>query len=356
MPDWAFPVLLAGDKVTPRLPLSASDRASRLEAVAAAFRCDNNPPVLCDRFDVLGSYDELVAAHRAGCDPWVLVLEVTDSSAGDAGGPRYGMTRLLEELAARAVYDGFLPAFVRSAPDPVPTKEIEVAELILQAANDALALFREPPVDDGQVAALLAIQAGEPDPGLDPDIKKVHRSSVQRPGKLAAMALRRDLVSLATQRKRPPLILLDSVHLWGNIAVTLTTDLLVAVGLGTDARFPVIMTCNTRITQAGHNLACDALKKFIETAQPHVRPVQIGAFAERVAPLAYLQYLLHRKQPLVPAPDLQQKILARLHKIVAGIPLRLRSEHEELKGTIETYIDCDHIKVADDDAVLQGIK
>ncbi|WP_437593028.1 CHAT domain-containing protein [Sorangium sp. So ce1000] len=356
MPDWAFPVLFAGDKVEPWLPRPAVCVADRIEAVARAFRADNNPPVLCDRIEAIGAYDELVAAHRAERDPWVLVLQVSDATAGERNGPQYGMTRLIEELAARAVYDGFLPSFVRSAPYPVPTTPLQVAEWILQAANDTRELFGEERLSGGQVSALRDIEEGGAAAGLDQAIRDARRSFAQRPGKIVAMALRRDLARLAAEGKRPPLVLLDAIHLWGDNATILADELLIPTGLGIAPRFPVILTCNTRITQAGHTRACEALTRFIERAHAHVRHVQLGPFAEPIARLAYHQYLLHREQPLVPSRGKEQKVADRLHKVVGGVPSRFRRDNGELMGTIDTLLEVAWLEVADDNAQLRKVR
>jgi hypothetical protein len=354
--DWALPVLFTGSSVAPQVPIADGDKAATIEQISRKFRSGMQPEAFCDRLEVIDAYQSIVRAHRARRGPWVLALAVLDDKASLEKGPRYGMTRSLKELASRAVYDGYLPCLLSKFQ---PATEIELACAIVAQLNGVRRYFKKSKLPSQEVEKLRQIAEGAAGVGLDPQVEEaIQEDARKRPQSGLVAALRVDLECIAKDAGRTPLLLLDEVHKWGDCVDWLVRDLLGCThdepGLSADdAWYPIVFTCNTRLLEAGHATACEKLKDVLEGFWDHVRHVELGVFQGAAELLAYNQFLLDRREPLI-ARD-RQKVEQFMAAVVQGVPRNFLEA--KLEGGLMALRIAGVIEPADDQEALKaGLK
>ena len=273
--DWALPAIFMSPLVEANYkpwPLAdgTTDPGIVIESRAGRY-ADDAGPVFCDRYPFFDAHYELMDPNRGAS---VLAIFVEKMHPSDLG-----KTRLLKELAARIVREGYVPCLVSdNLKDSSATYEpgvhsmTQLGLLIVRAIAHACRAFKvQPPVDSmlfkqivskmpaGQKATALAIPedfAGDPDSAYELLLAECEKFEAGLTAGAVKAALRSDLRGLADRlcQKYPAMdrgegkpvvaVLLDDVHKYDvgviqGLTETLLTD---ADGLGTEQRpVPVIL-------------------------------------------------------------------------------------------------------------------
>lgn len=134
--DWALPTLyLSAALEEASLDLEAKDFEIESQRYAHDFLVGEDYPVFCGRWEILRQYRMLVSEKNANIQFLAVAVPRRDQTDQTVAPPRYGVTRLLKELAAQALRDGHVPILITKEPDP-STKKKEwpkyLPEFILQ--------------------------------------------------------------------------------------------------------------------------------------------------------------------------------------------------------------------------------
>ena len=391
--DWAMPTVFLRDRVRVRFDPAATATLKKRVTVAAPIRRLTDPGLVCGRGECLDAHRNLLDGRKSD-RPRVLVLKVTERAASIQN-PRYGKTRILEEIAARAALRGHVPCVVTfpSSSDVIraPKTPWELAKEIVKAVQTARSRFG---FKEDVEHELFRLQRATANPAEIDQLSAPVRTQLQfhplnpgdsePPAEVIAAALMADLESLAAEARSAldplpdlkVLVLVDDVHACALGGRTLVQLWLTEYGLGrvchTDAEWaagrgpvPVVLTYSavTAVKDQIYSADIDALKTHIEQRPTMFRTVDLKAFdAPLQDELPYQQFLLAQDPMLVLRADLSQdhrnKYLARLHQKIAGIPSRLSAgdENKEVRAVIEAGMDLDVLLVADDDKVLAQIQ
>jgi hypothetical protein len=130
--DWARPTLFLANGIDPVLRVNRPTRD--LGAIGHRFRTLKSPELLCDRYETMQTYEHLQTRALEQQRALLLGFPVKELHSG------IGKTRLLEEIAARSVFDSFAPIVIRSqqGSDP-PANLLDFAI----AVSDAISETRE---------------------------------------------------------------------------------------------------------------------------------------------------------------------------------------------------------------------
>jgi len=299
--EWARPTLFLAKGVEPLLKLKTA--AQNFSAIGGRFRKLKFPEALCDRYEFLQNYEDIrhYIPAQAGRTP---VMAVTVKEA--AGG--VGKTRLLEEIAARLVFDNFVPILVRNDEQnrEPPQNFLELALQISAAIDEARSHFQvtsQPLTNAKRLAFKLA--GITPDPGdivafssQQLEVKAyLHANRTSGPPAdvkmpLVAPIIQEDCAELRndvqakTGEHHHIVILLDDLHRYAGVAPDLIEQAR-EFGLGTtDLPLPVVFTYIAAEIQ-GKGLE-DLLRK-----RPDIRSVPLTAFESEVEQrLAFTQFVL----------------------------------------------------------------
>ena len=132
-------MLFLADQLVPQVDIEAGEveRVRQRAKRAQRLRERPNPIAFCDRIDVMAAQHALLDPHQP---LQVLVLEETDYYTKDPPG-KFGKTRALREIAARAVLAGHLPCLVTFNPgDRRPSSAEQLVLRMAQAIADAAEL------------------------------------------------------------------------------------------------------------------------------------------------------------------------------------------------------------------------
>ena len=290
--------------------------------------------------------------------------------------PRYGKTRLLEEMAAQAVRGGHVPCLVTFAQgDRLPSTPLEVGMAILRAIRTTRAHFGLN-THPGFELLNLKQKIENPDApvNLDQEVQDeiaLHDSPDH--GRVVGAALRLDLSALASEaRQRFPdipdlrvLVLIDDAHRFDAAARDLVENLLGSDGLGrTDDPVPVIFAFSGVVAvKPEYSIAVQSLKTFLEQKRLYVRHLRLGAFRSPDEDrLAYRQFLLHHEPPLVvryrdaQAQEDIEVLFEVLHDVIRGVPSRLKLSNEGVKVAIQMARRFRLLEEADDEDVLRQMR
>jgi hypothetical protein len=370
--DWAFPAIFLAEEASPRIAVQSRDQATRREHIALRYHTLNNPPVFCNRLDFLQVYRELIHADGAGA-PRVLAVEVAheDQRIED---PRYGKTRLLEEMAAQAVRDGHVSCLVTFAQgDRLPSTPLEVGMAILRAIRTTRAHFG---LNTHPGFELLKLKQKIENPDDPVDLDQEVRDEIGLQGSLdhgsvVSAALRLDLSALAAEaRQRFPdtpdlrvLVLIDDAHRFDAAARDLVENLLGHDGLGrVHDPVPVVFAFSGIVVKPEYSTAVQALKTFLEQNRPYVRHLRLEAFRSPAEDrLAYQQFLLYYQPPLVvryhdAQPQDIEGLFEEFHTVIRGEPSRLKIPNEAVEVAIRMARRFRLLEEANDEDVLQQMR
>lgn len=408
--DWACPTLFMSDCVSDDILIVDNEPARKRIQVARDFLSINNPPFFCDRLEIMErDYRQLLTIDSHSTRG---VLAIEAQQFIDPEQPKkvmhHGRSRLLTELAARAVRDGHIPCLIHfGGPRPrqnqeqgPPTSLPELIVALLDAIYTTWMRFELALVPgDGLLRLLeeLLVPGALPAPACGPDeeeardayrtrIRQVNAQLRERAGQAplpfdlnqVGIRLRRDLRTLArTVRDRYPdrpgalpVVLLDDVHRFDAAAGDLLA-LLTRYGLGAqDLRIPVILSFfSAQYDQPEYSGALRSIREFLQTNRQFVTHVLLQPFASDSRAgwpyLPYQQYLLHYIPPLVCGRKIDQphrdrckrNFFLKLHKMVKGMPSRLALE--EANEDVATYIDAardfDLLEDASNEDILNAV-
>lgn len=371
--DWALPMLFLAEHLDPQVDIEAGEveRVRQRADRAHRLREHPNPIAFCDRIDVMTTLRELLEPTHP---LQVLALEETDYYNQDPPG-KFGKTRVLREIAARAVLAGHLPCLVTFSPgDRRPSSARDLVLRMAQALVDAAELCGAAQRDWELRKLYLLINqgAGAPTDALHAEVRdefQLWQASGEREpsARVMAKALHRDLRTLAgiaqAAWETPDLrviALVDDVHQFDAAARTFI-QLVGPDGIGDlDHPVPVVFAFSSQPSQKGYESSITLLKGFVDDNSQggYLKPFSLERFQSseqdpfstldslRKDPLAlvYHQYLLHLSPGIVLRPGISDEaarwFLGEVHDRVAGIPSRLeitRPKHP-VKDFIETTI------------------
>lgn len=257
--EWARPTLFVAEGVDPTVGTKAPGTLDIIERAERFRQAGKSPRILCDRYEVLTAAQELFElADHPGTDSMLVAVQV------DADAKGLGKTRLLEEIAIRSVFDGFVPVIVR-ADGELPQTFLEFALALSEAMDqtrDHLTLGKMLRTRARLVAFDVLRDAGIPDtdPAAMPDgrfnderhkLRQKLRSLTPpggntQPGRVRD-AIREDCARLAAdaaQRTGAPhrvLVLIDELHRYSG-AIEPILDNIEYAGFGTeDEPIPVVV-------------------------------------------------------------------------------------------------------------------
>lgn len=359
--DWALPMLFLADELDPAVDIDASEvlRVQQRAERARRLRGRPNPVAFCDRVTVM-------QAERALMDPKkplrVLVLEETDyvpDPVLPSKGGKFGKTRVLKEIAARAVLDGHLPCLLTfTRGDDYPTSAEGLLFNLTRAVGEAAEMASRTVRFDSELRklnALLTSSAGASSDNLGDAVRDQYdlwRQSGE-PGlshRVIAKALHADLRALAELGRcqlesadLQVIVLVDDVHRFGAAARTFV-DLITADGLGDeDQPVPLVFAFSSQPEQDYQPSIITLLRKWVEDngldqflcylplerfKSPDPKPFA-SQESLRSDPLAliYNQFLLRLRPGIVLHPrasaEAVQWFLNEVHQRVLGVPSRL---------------------------------
>jgi hypothetical protein len=383
--DWAFPTLFLSEGASPDVRIRQADKdlVARLHRLADSYRTVRNPRVFCDRFEIVeDAYHQLLRVDLPG-GKRVLGVRVAHSGVG---GAQFGKTRLLEELAARAAAEGFVPCLVSvragdEAPTALPWLGIALFDAMLTTRG--LLVTEGFQVTTTPASRILDVLETYVDPedrpsaaGNEEDAFYRRLNWLREPsGPLAgaavdrkhlAGAVRADLAKLRDEvRVFVPnanvLVLVDEAHALDTAAVDFV-EMLDRNGLGVaGAPVPVVFAFSTP-QESSYSTAVTALRDFLE-ARSWAEQVDLGPFADPLEdPVPYQQFMLYgTDRPLVVSsladPEKVQSFYRVLGRRVNGVPSKLRWPNLEIEAVLESareFGNC--LEDADDEDVLAELR
>jgi len=408
--DWACPTLFMSDGVSDDILIADNAAARKRVQVARDFLNTNNPPFFCDRLEIVEKdYRQLLMFDSHGTKG---VLAIEAQQFIDPEQPqkvmRPGRSRLLTELAARAVRDGHIPCLVHfHGPRPYqnqeqgpPTSLPELIVALLDAIYTTWMRFELAHVPGDRLLRLLeellalgalpatACYSDEEDArdAYRSRIRRINAQLRERAGQVplpldreqVGIRLRSDLRTLARAVRehypdRPdalPVVLLDDVHRFDAAAGDLLA-LLTRYGLGSsDLSVPVILSFfSAQYEQPEYSGALRPIREFLHTNRQFVTHVLLQPFATDAHAggpyLPYQQYLLHYTPPLVcgrkidqPQRDRYKKsFFLKLHKMVRGMPSRLALEeaNDDIAALIDLAREFDLLEDASNEDILNAV-
>lgn len=384
--DWIFPTLFLAEGVSPRIGIDthATESWQNVQRIASSYYTVGTSSPFCDRLAFIEAYECLVNSSNDRPDFKVLAIEAcpADTAALDRR-PRYGKTRLLQELAARAVRDGHMPCLL-TGPE-APSDPLAVGRKLVQAIHQTYQHFDLPwPLDaEGCLAyEFFRLRKAGRDHQACANLSPLLRQTLQLHDdcfdhlSVIAAALRIDLDNLAVlARKRSPqarvLLLVDDVHAFG-VAPTprsaldlFLRHLLIAEGLLHPGDALRVIFTYSKAMVSEYRPAVGILTEYVQNTQGFLRYLPLEAFRSPADPrrdqhvqdecyLAYQQFLLARNLviPQRTRPEKREQVYKDLHEAIGGIPSRLSALNVALETTLSLFKKWDILEVADDEDVL----
>lgn len=352
--DWALATIFVGKGVDAHVDVQEADEFARKEARTLRFLTLNNPPTFYARFDCVEAFTDLISAPGRNAKR-LLGFEVTERDSQTVS-PQYGKTRLLEELASRAVFEGVAPCLVTLPKGDELTTVMDVGLRIHRAIEKARIAFELETPKDGVLLALFARARGNTLKELPTDLTNLLLADFGNvpdtfaPGAaVVRAAISRDLIALATQvlglrganeERRPAVVvLIDELHRFGDATRDVLETLVTPDGLGSPTcPIPVVVAFSSGIAASGVAAAL-AITRFFEMRRPYSTKLPLGAFARPYEDqLVYRQHLLNLKPSRVVSGDQEnvQSFFDELHESVRGVPSRL--EVNLVNGEVELAI------------------
>ena len=376
--DWALPTLFLGASVSPEVRMDDELRIlwSDVEARVYSYLTQDTPP-FCDRLEVREeAYQELISP-RSMRVARVLAVEVDGHDKGTEA-PRYGKTRLLEELAAQAVRDGHVPCLVKShLTEEPPSSCVALGLRIVEEITRTRSHFGldSRPADGFQVQKLRD-KLTHPSAVVELHPRVQQALDLQPPGpggrlvltpRLLRVALQVDLEALAREARHEQrfaaeghvLVLIDDVERFDAAAGALA-EMLGPYGLGTaDDPVPVIFAFSGGVAEGALRTAITSLRTFLERKPWYVKHVRIRQFRPPAEdPLPYQQFLLGHQPPLVVRATANESQVTALFEMLyensMGAPSLL--EAKEVRLVITAAKNFNVLEEADDDAILRGMR
>jgi hypothetical protein len=297
--EWARPTLFMAAGVAPALGVVPAARD--WNRVAERFRT-LTPAVMCDRLDCMDRYENFHTslpppAGRSAAFAFI---------AKEKGG--VGKTRLLEEIAARSVFDNFIPVIVRNNHEnpEAPQNHLEIGLQISKAIEKTREHFGLP-LTPVSLTRQFAFRRADITPNPNDPVEAAYQEEALQKFILdnrmrGLQAVRLDTVlpliqaeckALRDELRAPPLpdpivlLLLDDLHRYASCV----PDLLPRIrefGLGRpDLILPVVFTCNG---MEEDKLVEDALRQRQDIFVSPLAPFECGTMLR----LACRQFVLSK--------------------------------------------------------------
>ena len=355
--EWSRPVVFTAPSVPMKFTVRDDvDRKHQFD-VASRYRTVRNPSVFCDRIGVREVFQDMMANWANGPGRGLAVEAVPPEEGG-----KVGQSRLLEELAARAAEEGFVPVVV-SVPkhDDAPRNLTE----LLRRTMEALDVTRERFGENTARYQLGTLCEHIEDPLVDIEFEEsvaryvenypIEADAMPRPN-VVRQALRVDLCRLAKDvGSGAPIVFFDNVQRLIPDVVDIVLGMWGDEGLGTRAE-PIGVVVSWSTSGNGIKTQLELLKRFKERKPRGVHHVRLERFAAHEDELAYSECLLHHATPAVFAPDQRgAKALERMRQHFKGIPSRL-AEAARLDLFVEMGLDGDLLRCADDEERLRRLR
>jgi len=364
--DWTLPAVFRQEQVTVTADSTEYTRLAERATFADTFRTRTDPPLLCDRMDVYSAYRGLV-----GGDPGY-ALAVRLVAQHPKGRPvKYGLSRLLEELAYLAALDGHLPCLARRQQDPphrlllcilgavedtragigLPRPAVQLDHLQLRILGQPAQLADE----IERVLRRSLTPAGAPDPA-HPDVLRAATEYELR--RLAADA--RGSGRLADGRR--VLLLIEDLHWYNQMGVQAAKSWLTRGGFAAEGEVIPIVLGYTTIDNDQYKGVPGLINADVERQKGYVGRLDLDQFPEAARDsLPYVQLLLGLDIPRVVSPQLTEtqrgKLLGKIALSTDRAPSLFALSHNDgLAAVIEM---CDNpiagdpsLVPADDEAFL----
>jgi hypothetical protein len=303
--DWAFPAVFLSAAVPSDYVATAvatDDPSIRLAGRLRNLRLERKP-MFCARDEFFDAYDALLGGEPQRARPALLGVHVARNEAG------FGRTRLLQELAGKALRDGHLPLLLTyERPDGgLPQTCLDLATEVLIAADRACRTLQLSPIDVNRsqvwllkraaadVAALA--QHGELDAWVGQELATAGRTTDYA----VKLALQVDLARLAAAFRGiyPPaagraarvLVLLNRIELFGEaLTAALLGDWADASGLGSPEE-PVPLVFSFAFGTAADHIFTDWMPKA--RSQPWIIERALKPFAPGEDMLAYQRVFMN---------------------------------------------------------------
>lgn len=363
-PSWALPSIYLAPSVPPdHAPVDVSAQAAVLRRIEwYDLRQD---PVFCGRRPFMRLFDNLL-------DP-ADQLQVLMAYAED--GRRVGKTRMLHELAGRALRRGHVVVMIDDVGnDPeLPKTQLEIGVYLLRAIVKArLAFGLEIPPHGALIDELIEISDDEAELDLEPLSSQqrairllsfLGKRSGDIDGEALRLAIAADLAQLIADARAAPdddsvgaasqaVVILGGLGKWDEAATTLLDTLLGPAGLGSpDERVPVFAV-GSRADWAGERLRTHPKLD----GKPWAVVKELGAFGKDEAALAYQWVLLHPRTTVktkysdlvyTPMSGYEDSWHEEFDDCICGIPGKF---DEDMFYAVAKALSRGHILAADDDA------
>lgn len=373
--EWARPTLFIAKGFSSTITLDTKSNEGAMAEIPSKYIKDSR--ILCDRFKYLQAYQDFRTEAVTNSVRKLLAFMVDEALVSMH---QFGKTRLLEEIAAHAVMDNFIPCVILPSTGGIfepPTTLLSLAlrlaesmdetrdyfSIAKRATSHALDLafmicYPNPPdvstpvklgFEKGRVKKALK-ELGERD-------KTAEEASAVRAAMLEDFRQLQIDVEKKTGEKRTPLVLLDDLHRYEVSAPRLLYEIVDGHGLGDQTlSIPLVFTYST-FNSKGE--ALPTIKDFVsKTAKYVFGNIPLKRISdEHEVLLAYCQYMLSRDPPLAVNPHFDSKftkhLLNSMHKIINGVPSLF--EHNDVKLLLEYNRGLDVLLDADDERIFKSL-
>lgn len=373
--EWARPTLFLEDDVT---FLLQTDKASCLRAEAPhQFIVDGT--TFCDRLYYLKHYQKFLGNSQSSQHGKMLLFSV---SVPDGGKEQYGKTRLLRELAALTLLNGFIPCPIFSGKTFEPPPNLLLfAFALAEAMNFTRTKLKLEAKKDSYALQLTAHILGEPLPdatqGFQFDLQKENLQKRARelgaPGQPSAPSpaivkaavledfklLKADLAELGLAA--PIIVFLDDFHRYDGVTGEFLNDVFFnEYGLG-DINLPVcvIATYSTNNEQSNAYRDIDNFIKNVNSRVYARKAIELKQIEEvEEARLAYTQHLLTLDKPLAVNTQKDKQgsvnnLFKSLHKHIKGVPSLFNNPI--LTPLLEYAVEENYLLTANDEIIYESL-
>jgi hypothetical protein len=315
--EWARPTLFMAKGVSPIIKLDADASNRKISEIPSKYI--ENPAALCDRFLPLQAYQKFRNQALKSGSAKLLAYKGEEA---DGSPNQLGKTRLLEEIAAHAVMDGFIPCTLLSNP---PFEASPNLLLLALSVADSMDQTRDH-FSTARLHTSKALDLGcwalNKTPLAAPETKDIANFEWQKdliirelrtlgePGqpplpryqsvRASILADFRQLqtdIESVTGEKRIPLLLMDDLHKYEGVASVLLDNMIDGHGLGDqNLVIPMIFTYSI----VGRTAGGEIIKAYINKSGKYIFDnLSLSRISDpHEEKLAYCQYLLSRDPPL----------------------------------------------------------
>jgi hypothetical protein len=329
--EWARPAVF--QRVGTTLTLDASHLPAARHAAEVRRQFQPRRDYFCGRFEVLAAAADLKSPTGGTTTALLLRLHPRDLTQK---GDKVGLTWLLDELGGHLATAGRVPVelLFHDITTEVPVGWKALAEALSAAVGHSRKGLGLP----GKGVALRAFADGFA--AVDP------RDLIEE----FVAALARDCADLAQDSGRTPVLLLDDLHRLGRLGADLLREGLGRHGLGTQALPVPLVATFVESDQPEYAGPVAALRAFADTAPQAVRVLPVGPFTGDEEQVAYRQFLVGQRVPVVlsGADDVMAQQL--LQFAIRGVPSCLPTEGARMLALMRTR---GLVEVADDEALMK---